>query len=170
MAPDREHTDPEETLTQSQLEQIAELIDGHLDADARADALRLMAESGEAYRVYVESVALMRGTGHDELTGASAGPSEPVTETDLAAAPSEPVTRPDLIPAPSREPADRAYECDRQHAARTQFGFREPRGNHGEISDLDPALMRKCRGGGVHPSRGVGCGGASPGGRSENVT
>jgi hypothetical protein len=66
MAADKMHSDPRESLTQAQLEQIAALVDNRLAGHERDDAMRLLADSEEAYAVYAETVALVRGTGQDD--------------------------------------------------------------------------------------------------------
>ena len=82
MAADKSHSGPPGILTYAQLEQIAALIDERLEGDERADALRLLRESGEAYRVFVESLAQIGGTGHGALPAA-----QPASEASSVAEP-----------------------------------------------------------------------------------
>jgi len=74
MAADNTHPDASGALTPSELELIAELVDGVLDEDGRRAALRLLSESSAAYEVYADAVASLRGTGHDTEPSVAEGP------------------------------------------------------------------------------------------------
>jgi hypothetical protein len=82
-------------LTASELELIAELVDGALDDKGRHAALRLLNESSAAYEVYVDAVATLRGTGHHVVGGAiGEAASGPAVTGVSSGKPSETVTVP----------------------------------------------------------------------------
>ena len=80
-------------LSESELELIAELVDGALDDAGREAALRLLQESQAAYEVYADAVATLRGTGHDpvgapnDASGAHTGAERAAPSPEIAGSP-----------------------------------------------------------------------------------
>ena len=98
MAADGMQSPERASLTRADLERIASLIDDRLDDEERREALRLLAESREAYRVYVESLAIVRPEDESGARDVAPPAAEPEVSETTESSPAAPAWR-TLLPA-----------------------------------------------------------------------